>query len=96
MNPNEITCEIHGTAFVFDPNRVDYNCTLGCYECPACRAELDDEPYYEEVPGDPTDRAAYFAHMERVAASREVEPQRFSLVEAMRGAFKHDHPLMFS
>ena len=29
------------------------------------RGDPIDEPYYEEIPGDPTDRAAYFARRER-------------------------------
>lgn len=63
------------------------------------RGEPEDDEYYDEIPGDPTDRAAWYSRRdarlaveETAAADRQLEA-RLDLVRAMQSTFRHDHPL---
>lgn len=105
MNPYEITCDIHtDVAFVF-VDAVDYNCTVGRFECPACRQEYEDgEAEYDRImlnvpPSDPTDRAAWYARRDAQMSFDETarldreHDAHVALVREMQSTFRHDHPL---
>lgn len=105
MNPSEITCDIHGEAYVFYAGWVDYNCTLGSYHCPACvdenmRAEEEyDQAVANTPPADPTDRAAWYARRDArlsLVATEEGDrrmAEHVALVRSMQSTFRFDHPL---
>jgi hypothetical protein len=87
MDSKLLTCEYDASHKLVTYNEGTAVEFITCNDCV--------EPYYEEIPGDPTDRAAYYARQDAVEAAwelKEMDEHQWSMVGAIRATLDHDSP----